>query len=192
MTEFPVHTPSTAPAGSRPILEALAAEVGFVPNLAATMAESPALLEAFTTARSIVRRGTFSGPERETIALTVSFENNCSYCMAAHCTFAEMEGAPAVALAALRAGEAPRSEPRLAALSTFVRQMVRQRGFASGEDLRAFFAGGFTRPQVLEVLAVVGMTSLANWTHNLAGTPVDAAFLHQQWEVPEPTTAPVG
>lgn len=102
MNDFPIHTVQTAPAGSRPVLEQLEAEVGFVPNLAATMAGSPALLGAFTSARSAVRGGSLGGPERETIALAVSFENSCSYCMAAHCTFAEMEGAPEPALEALR------------------------------------------------------------------------------------------
>lgn len=186
MTDFPIHTAGTAPAGSRPILEALASEVGFVPNLAATMAESPTLLEAFTTARSIVRRGTFSGPERETIALVTSFENSCSYCMAAHCTFAEMEGAPPAALAALRAGELPQSEPRLRAVAAFARAVLRSRGFVSESDLRAFLAAGFSRAQLLEVLAVIGMTSLANWMHNLAGTPVDEAFRARAWTAAEP------
>jgi hypothetical protein len=44
MSDFPIHTIDSAPSGSRPLLEKLAAEVGFVPNLAASMAESPTTL----------------------------------------------------------------------------------------------------------------------------------------------------
>lgn len=184
MNDFPIHTVQTAPAGSRPILEELEAEVGFVPNLAATMAGSPALLGAFTAARTAVRGGHLDGPERETIALAVSYENACSYCMAAHCTFAEMEGAPEPALEALRAGELPETAPRLAALAAFARRLVRSRGFVPEDQVGEFLDAGFGRDELLEVVAVVGLTSLANWTHNLAGTPVDEAFQPRAWTAP--------
>jgi hypothetical protein len=49
MTQFTIHTVDTAPPDSRAALEALRQEVGFLPNLAATMAESPTLIEGFTT-----------------------------------------------------------------------------------------------------------------------------------------------
>lgn len=184
MNDFPIHTVQNAPAGSRPILEQLEGEVGFIPNLAATMAGSPALLGAFTAARTAVRGGSLGGPERETVALAVSFENSCSYCMAAHCTFAEMEGAPEAALEALRAGELPATEPRLAALAAFARRLVRSRGFVPEPQVEELLDAGFSRAELLEVVAVVGMTSLANWTHNLAGTPVDEAFQPRAWTAP--------
>jgi alkylhydroperoxidase family enzyme len=104
--------------------------------------------------------------------------------MAAHCTFAEMEGAPEEALLALRSGELPLGAPRLSALAAFTRQVVRRRGFVAAADVAAFEAAGFGRGQVLETLAVIGMTSLANWTHNLAGAPVDDAFRAHAWTAP--------
>ena len=41
MSRFTIHTIDSAPADSRAALEALLHEVGFLPNLAATMAASP-------------------------------------------------------------------------------------------------------------------------------------------------------
>ena len=41
MTRFTIHTIDSAPSDSRAALEALRQEVGFLPNLAATMAVSP-------------------------------------------------------------------------------------------------------------------------------------------------------
>jgi hypothetical protein len=35
---LPIHTPDSAPAESRPIMEGIAADLGLVPNLAATAA----------------------------------------------------------------------------------------------------------------------------------------------------------
>lgn len=184
MSEFPVHTIDTAPDGSVPTLRALKGEIGFVPNLAATMAGSPTLLESFTTLRSLARGGTLSGVERESVALTVSYENSCTYCVAAHSMFAEMEGATAAICQPLRAGQPPQGSPRIEALTAFTRQVVRRRGFVEPEELTALEDAGFSRQQALEVLAVIAMTSLANWAHNLTGAPVDDAFSKHAWSAP--------
>ena len=123
MSRFTIHTIDTAPADSRAALEALRQEVGFLPNLAATMAESPTLIESFTTLRKILGHSSFTPVERETIALSVSFENDCTYCMAAHSTFAKMSGISEPALEALRVGGNPPDE-RLGALATYTRHVI--------------------------------------------------------------------
>src|SRR5437879_3567975 len=143
MTHFPVHSVESAPEGSRPLLEDLKGQVGFVPNLAATMAESPAMLEAFTTLRMIYGRTSLSGIEREVIALTAAFENACTYCAAVHSTFAAMHGAPEEVIDALRAGRTPEGEPRLAALTTYTRRVIRTRGAVTGEEVTAVLNAGF-------------------------------------------------
>jgi AhpD family alkylhydroperoxidase len=109
MTDFNIHTIESAPDGSKPILEQLEKQVGFVPNLAATMAESPSLLEAFTILRAIYGRGSFTPIEREAIAIAVSFDYNCAYCMAAHSTFAKMNGIQEDDLFAARGAYPPRT-----------------------------------------------------------------------------------
>jgi hypothetical protein len=78
MTQFTIHTVDTAPPDSRAALEALRQEVGFLPNLAATMAESPTLIEGFTTLRTILGGGPFTAVERETIA-AVAFTTIANY-----------------------------------------------------------------------------------------------------------------
>jgi uncharacterized peroxidase-related enzyme len=170
----------------------LKSQVGFIPNLAATMAESPTVLESFERVRSIVRRGTFTGPERETIALTLSFENACSYCMAAHSTFARFEAMPDDALAALRAGTVPREHARLAALSTFTRRLVQTRGHVASEDVEALRGAGFTRAQVLEVIAVVAQITIANLVHNLTHAALDPQFEPNAWKAVGRSAATAG
>ena len=46
MPEFTAHTLDTAPQASRKILQNAEKQLGFIPNLYAAMAESPATLEA--------------------------------------------------------------------------------------------------------------------------------------------------
>lgn len=181
MSEFAVHTIDSAPQASRPSLEGLQKEIGFVPNLAATMAESPALIQGFTALRSILGGSAFTPLERETISLVVSFQNACTYCMAAHSTFAKMHGASEADLRALRAGEAPR-DPRLAALAAYTRRLVASRGHASGEDREAFLAAGFTRAQALEAIAVTAFTTIANFAHNVSECAIDERFAPMAWK----------
>jgi uncharacterized peroxidase-related enzyme len=173
----------TAPQGSRPILQGLIDEVGFVPNLAAAMAESPTYVDAFTSLRSIYREGTLTPIERELVALAVAVESACDYCVAAHSTFATMHGAPQPALDALRTGETP-EDRRLAALSTLARQVVRQRGQVSQAEVSAFLDAGFTPAQLLEALVGIAMTTLSSQMFHLAQTPIDDVFRAQAWHRP--------
>ncbi|HET6647398.1 MAG TPA: carboxymuconolactone decarboxylase family protein [Pyrinomonadaceae bacterium] len=180
MTDFNIHTFESAPQDSKPALELLQRQVGFIPNLAATMAESPYLLEAFTSLRAINGRGAFTPVEREAIALAVSFENNCTYCMAAHSTFARKNGIPEEDLRLLRAGKSP-SDPRLQAIIALARQIVRSKGHLASEDIQRFLKAGFSRAQLLEVVLGITSTSISNYMHNIAKTPIDDAFLAQSW-----------
>jgi uncharacterized peroxidase-related enzyme len=183
MPQFPVHTLESAPPASRPALGGLQKEVGFLPNLAATMSESPALIEGFTTLRTILGRSLFSPLERETIALSVSFENTCSYCMAAHSTFAKMQGVSEGVLESLRLGETP-DDQRLAALATYTRALVTSKGHVSDAAKQAVLAAGFTPAHVLEVVAVIAFTTMANYAHNITQCPIDRPFQPQAWTMP--------
>lgn len=182
MNTFPMHTLETAPSKSRPLLRQLTEQLGFIPNLAATMAGSSTLLETFLGARSRVQQGSLPGAARETISLAVSYENSCSYCMAAHSVFAQGAGVPEPVIEALRAGEEPPADfAELKAIASFTRKVLAPGGGAGEEDVQAMFDAGYTQDQLLETVAVIGFTALANWTHNLARTPVDEAFGDRAW-----------
>ncbi len=47
MTKFTIHSLQTAPAAAQPLLRGAQAKLGFVPNLYAGLAESPATLSAY-------------------------------------------------------------------------------------------------------------------------------------------------
>ena len=115
--------------------------------------------------------------------MTVAFETNCAYCMAAHSTAAKRYGASEEVLNTVRSGALP-ADPRLAALSRFTHQVVGKRGQVSAEDVRTFLDADFAQAQLLELLVGISMTTLASFMYHLAGTPPDAAFQPQAWAPP--------
>lgn len=180
MTEFTIHTIDSAPEAAKPILQQLQERVGFVPNLAATMAGSPQVLEAYASLSAAYGRSSFSAVEREIIPMVTSIETGCTYCMAAHTTFAKASGADERVLQAVREGQEP-DDPRTAALVRFTRQVAQKRGQASSEDVQAFLKAGFTQVQVMDVLIGVMQNTFASMVFRMAGTPLDAGFQPQQW-----------
>ncbi len=188
MTGFPTHTLESAPATAKPILEGAQKALGFVPNLYATMAEAPALLEAYTTIGGIFDKSDLSATERQVILLTVSFENDCSYCVAAHTTIAGMQKVEADVVTALRDGIAL-ADPKLEALRTYVRRVVEAKGWADAAELQALLDAGYTRQTALEVVLGVGMKTMSNYANHIASTPLDAAFEPAAWEKPATATA---
>ena len=136
MTKFEIHTIDSAPVNSTAALRALQQGLGFVPNLAATMAGSPALVCGFVDLRNTLAGGELTGAEREIVALATSIENDCDYCMAAHSTFALMQDADEGAVTAVRAGHAP-DDARLGALYCFARALVARRGHISQTETQA-------------------------------------------------------
>jgi AhpD family alkylhydroperoxidase len=175
MTTFPVHTVASAPEGAVDALEAIEGRVGFVPHLAGAMAGSPVLVTAFADMQPTLGRTALTGLEREVVALTLSHANTADYPLAAHGRFAVMQGGtPDLVDAVCAGGTLP--DLRLDALATFTRVMIQTRGHVPTPALDAFVAAGYTAEQVLEVVAQLGYTTMANLAANLAQPPIDEAF----------------
>lgn len=180
-TEFKQYTAADAPAASRPALQNVEKALGFVPNLFATLAESPVALEGYLTLDGILAKGTFTGAERQLIQAAVSSANGCAYCAAAHSTFAGRMRAPEDAIAAAR-GEGTASDPKVDALVRFIHAVVEARGHIPPEQLESFIAAGYTPAQALEVVAHVGLKTISNYIDGFASFPLDTAFQARRWE----------
>lgn len=178
---FRVHTRSTAPQGARHLLAAAEQKFGFVPNLLGVLAEAPVALEAYLSVSEALSKSRLTPIEREIATIAVSVENRCEYCVAAHSTIATMVKAGAEVVAEARAG-GPIRDLRLEALRRFTQAVVATRGRPDPAELRAFAAAGFDHGHLLEVLAVVAMKTLSNYTNHIAETPLDPAFAPQRWE----------
>ena len=69
MTAYAQHSLDTAPEVSKPILSAIKSKLGFVPNLMATMAESPVLVKSYMTMMGIFEKTDLTPTEREIILM---------------------------------------------------------------------------------------------------------------------------
>ena len=91
---FKLHDVTSAPEASRPVMEATEKAFGFLPNLYAVFAESPAAIEAYAALNNALQKCALSPVEQQVVALTVSAENNCSYCVGAPSAIAGMVKCP--------------------------------------------------------------------------------------------------
>lgn len=177
---YQIHTTESAPEGARELLAGAKSNYGFVPNLLGVMATAPALLKAYMTLARIYEESSLSTAERQAVLLTVSYENECEYCVAAHSMIAGMQKVPSDVVNAIRDGK-PIADDKLEALRRFAASVVRSRGWPTQEDVRAFLGAGYGQQQVLEVVLGVGIKTLSNYTNHIAATPLDEAFSKAAW-----------
>lgn len=183
MTTFTIYTPGNAPAASKAGLDGARAAFGFVPNLQATMAESPELLAGYSTLWGLFAETSLTPHEQQVVMLTSNFENECHYCMAGHSVLAKMQKMDPAVIAALRNGT-PLPDARLEALHRYTGLVVRQRGWVSDADTEAFLAAGFTRRNVFEVILGVATKVMSNYTNHIAHTQLDAFMHGSEWTKP--------
>lgn len=183
MSEFTVHSVETAPEGSKAILEGATAKYGFTPNLLGVLAESPAAIKGYTGLAGAVSETSFSPTEQQVILMTTSFENNCTYCMAAHSTVSGMTGVPDDVVESLRAGT-DIADPKLNALANFTRATVQKHGDLDDDTVEAFLAVGYTNAHILEVVIGVAQKVISNYTNHFSNNQLDEAFAANAWTKP--------
>jgi hypothetical protein len=65
MTKFDTYTADDAPEAAKPTLKAVQTAFGFIPNLQATMAESPELLAGYSTLWDLFSKTTLTPHEQQ-------------------------------------------------------------------------------------------------------------------------------
>jgi AhpD family alkylhydroperoxidase len=170
MTRFDLHTPDTAPEGSKAQLTAVTKAWGFTPKLHAILAESPAALVGYDTLFGLVAASTLTPVEQQVAYQAINVFHGCEYCTMGHTYLSRAAGMAEADVQALRADQAP-EDPRLAALWGFARSVVETRGMAGDAAVDAFIAAGFTRANVLEVVTIAATKTISNYTNHLTHTP---------------------
>lgn len=143
--------------------------IGFVPNLYATLAHSDQALVrflAYQNAPSSLQR-----KEKEAVNLVVSQVNGCRYGLSAHLVLGKLCGFDDAQLHQIRQGRS--DDPRLHALVALAADITTRRGHASAEAVAAFFAQGYTRQNLVDLILQVSEKTTMNYLHNLTQVPVD-------------------
>ncbi len=182
MMKFTMHTPETAPEASRQSLLNARKTFGFVPNMFAGLAESPSALKGYETLSGLFAESRLSPVDQQVVAIAVSIENDCEYCVSAHSVIAKDKvKLPVPIIEALRSG-GKLPDAKLDALATFTRAVVRKHGWVDDGAVKAFLDAGYDRGQLLEVVLGISMKTLSNFANNVIRTPIDKEFEGGRWE----------
>lgn len=174
--KFKIYNTENAPEDSKPLLKAAKENFGFIPNLLGEFAEAPAVLEGYLKLSEIVGKTSFNSQEQQLAILTVSIENECGYCSAIHSTILKNQlNTDEEIVDAVRNSE-PVPHEKYDALVTYVRTVVKKRGFVDDSEIESFIDAGYTNQNVLEVNLILALKTISNYTNHIAKTPLDEAF----------------
>jgi len=157
--------------------------LGFIPNMYKSMGNNPALLDAYTYSYNSFRANSgFNSVEQEVVFLSVAYENNCEYCMAAHSFIGDMmTKVPTEVTNAIRDGKQIQ-DAKLAALSKLTRSLTATRGNVTKEEVNDFLAVGYTEVHVLGIIAGIAVKTMSNYSNHITNPELDAAFAARVWK----------
>lgn len=169
MKMFNVPTREEVGTTNQAIFDKLNKALGFVPNLYATIAYSENGLERYLAYQNA--KTTLSNKEKEAVNLIVSQVNGCVYCQSAHTVIGKMNGFTDQQVLDIRRGKA--ADSKLNALVALAADITQNRGKASEATVEAFFAQGYTKENLVDVILQVSDKTAMNYLHNLTEVPVD-------------------
>ncbi|MCF7222189.1 carboxymuconolactone decarboxylase family protein [Lysobacter sp. TLK-CK17T] len=171
MSRIPMTTVDTAPAASRPQLDAIKGAFGVVPNMFRTVAQSPAALAALWGSFGALGSGRLPAKLGEQIAVAVANRNACGYCLAAHTALGRKAGASAEEMARAQSGHS--DDPATAAALAFALKVVERRARLDDADVQALRDAGFDDEAIVEILAHVALNLFTNYVNIAFDVPLD-------------------
>ena len=140
-------------------------KIGFIPNVLAAFAKFPKQFEGFTKLYNSLMLGEsgLTKLEREMIAVTVSSENHCFYCLVAHgSAVRELSDDPQLGeriAANFKSAELPRKQEELL---NFARQLTRDPSEIAEDQRKKLKDVGYTDRDIWDISAIVGLFNMTN------------------------------
>jgi uncharacterized peroxidase-related enzyme len=153
-------------------LSQIKASLGSVPNVFALLAKAPVALDGYLSLSKALSRGRLTARQREILALAIAQENECQYCLSAHTALAQATGLSAADALKARFGKS--DDPFERALTSFAKNIIRQRGLVSDQELELARKVGIDDELMLEIVANVVLQTLTNYANRLADTEIDS------------------
>lgn len=180
MSAFPEHTLDSAPAGSRPAMEAVTGKQGYLPGAVGRLASSPHLLNGFLKLSALFESTTLDPLSREVVIMTMATRNDCHVCVATHSAKLTALGADPGLIAALRSGPAQQlPDERLESVRRFTLAVIEASGAVDDTALSEFLSHGHTPQNALEVVLGIGTYTMSTLANRMTGAGIDrqlAAF----------------
>lgn len=171
MARIQAIQPEQAGDAARKLLDAVKRQMGLVPNIFKTLAQSPAVLDAYMKQMSALASGDLDPKLREQLALVAAGKNQCDYCASAHTLLGKGAGLEESELA--NNLKAQSSDAATQAALSFAATIVDQRGRVADSELAAVRQAGYSDGQIVEIIAVTCMNIFTNYFNHIAGTEVD-------------------
>lgn len=140
-------------------------KLGLVPNVLRAYAHDIAKLDAFAAMYNDLMLGPsgLSKLEREMIAVAVSAENRCFYCLVAHgAAVRELSGDPALGEALVMNYRVAPVTPRQRAMLDFAVLMTRASATIEEAHREALRGEGFSDRDIWDIAAVAGFFNMSN------------------------------
>jgi len=140
-------------------------KLGFVPNVLAAYAFDNAKLEAFVAMYNdlMLAPSGMSKLEREMIAVTVSSQNRCYYCLVAHgAAVRALSGDPPLGELMVMNYRAAKLNKRQRAMLDFAVKLTVEPWAAEESDREALRRVGFTARDIWDIAAVAGFFNMSN------------------------------
>lgn len=165
----------SAPDPSIMILHEISRTFGRVPNLFQAYAKYPPLLEAnWNKVKAVLLNGNLSRKSKELIALLVSSDNGCVYCVAAHSTALRSLGSKEAEIAAILRNEVlPGLSAGEITLVNFARKVNQHWNDVDEADLEVLHHHGISEAEIIEMLGVVELFAGFNRFARVMRIPVD-------------------
>lgn len=140
------------------------ASFGMVPNLFRTYAHHPPLLRAnWEKVKAVMGEGSLSQKAKQAIAVLVSKDNGCAYCVAAHTGALRSMGISDNEIAAIEESlERADFSDKERALITFARQANASPLRISDEEFEELQKAGATNFEIIEALGVMELFTAFN------------------------------
>tara|TARA_B100001121_G_scaffold47613_1_gene41026 strand:+ start:91 stop:687 length:597 start_codon:yes stop_codon:yes gene_type:complete len=146
-------------------LEIVQQKLGFIPNVLAAFAKFPKQFEGFTKLYNALMLGEsgLTKLEREMIAVTVSSENHCFYCLVAHgSAVRELSNDPQLGeriAANFRSAELPKKQEELL---NFTKKLTKDPSEICENDRKKLRNVGYTDRDIWDISAIVGLFNMTN------------------------------
>jgi uncharacterized peroxidase-related enzyme len=171
MAQIKIVDPAQATGKSKELLAALQKNIKSVPNLAKTLANSPAALKAWMEFDGALAKGSLSANLRQEIALAVGQKNGCEYCVSAHTVIGKFTGLTDQQILNSRQGQG--TSPKDTAALTFARELLEKRGRVPASSIQALREHGFTDGEITEIVAHVALNIFTNYFNTALDVDVD-------------------
>lgn len=171
MSRLPAIQTETAPANAKELLEAVQAKLKITPNMARVMANSPAVLQGYLSFAGALEHGALHAKVREQLALVVSEENACQYCVSAHTAIGKMVGLTAAETEAARNARA--ESAKIEAALRFAQLVNEKKGRVTDADFAQVRAAGWNDAEIAEIIAHVALNVFTNYFNTVAQVEVD-------------------